>query len=112
MNNTQYLKKACESLNFNSPILLRANKYYKRNRVIDKAVSLMVADNHPFFFDHNQRLRVDKIECEDRARHYGLPIGSVLHKGYPAFRDIDIRKGRMKKILKSSFDYSILQKGE
>ena len=73
----QYIDKAKETINFNSPAMLEGNKFYQRNRIIDLACSFYCNDSANFHMLYDEH-RPDIIEDEDRARHYGQPIGTQI----------------------------------
>ena len=73
----KYLELAKERINFSSPLMLEGNRFYYRNRVIDLACSIYVNDPYNFWKLHRW-VEPDIVENEDRAIHFGVPIGTQV----------------------------------
>jgi hypothetical protein len=73
----EYINRAKKIINPNAPLILSNNKFYYRNRIIDKATSLYAEDpkNLSTLYDW---FRKDIITDQTRADHFGVQIGDSI----------------------------------
>jgi hypothetical protein len=97
-----YIDKATEFINPNSPLILSKNSIYLRNRIIDKATSLWADDptNYPTLYKWFSK---DIIRSQERADHFGKAIGSHTGKYItsPIDQDYYNRLAKVKKEIRS-----------
>lgn len=72
-----YLDEAKRIINHNSSAMIAGNKFYRRNRIIDMAITIYVNDSKNFKKLY-EWVTPDIVNSEYRSIHYGVPIGTQI----------------------------------
>lgn len=97
----EYITKAIDSINHNSPNWIHGNKWFRRNAIINMATSLYLKDNLRLTYEYVHK---DIVNDQLRAEHHGVKIGTSLGiKGTLPRKDRYIQEARIKRQMKKLF---------